>query len=765
MTAPKLSLIAVGISSILSTTCCPSLWLTVTKDDPAPRASVPQPKIEPTIIPMPPHIDNRFDLFMKNKDGVAGVPTTAYPGYRDDFPPGSCTGPAYRDADTLSEYQCQEESLSDLLGIQEQFGNLQETTPVLDELEGLDETQKAIPAEFSDCSDGIPCTTLVIKEPLTVAQPRVARLLLAQPKTSFIRMIQACEPLNAKGRLPAGCRQPTSGGTYMTLARGIPARTGDRVRLLLYEKPRLSEPLLTFFHLSDVQIRDPNVRIGNRSLSRQLDWLIQSFEYDADQELYQKYVAESLFQTINQEVRERQGPAAELENKIADLEKSPANEHSREPAQRKRELADLRALVPTLVIHTGDAIDSGVTSELRQVHRLVDRLQIPLFNGIGNHDVLTFGNLIPTSKPTDDSSCATVDSIAKNRINLSAFWARLLVPNRLCVNPSVFCPNCFQNEVARVAELDPNGYQKRFENEVELVAGPDINQSRKNFINGFKHEEFAILPQLRPADSDDWTRPNNKPLTPGLPNPKLQPVTRQHGFDLNPQLGYYAFAKGVSTGGEKKGRHVVFIVLNTDDLATDNQGGTPGRVGSEQMKWLENILDWVASEHSKDLVFVFGHHEMSDIATEIARDSNGKDGKTLEETLVEHKNVVAYFYGHEHQHGICRDHRNGRRPCRDFWEIETASLIEFPQEGRLVRLKYVGAGLAFLEVTVFKENLAVRDDALAKAVELGRRGAERDLCRTNQANCSDDLRVYRNDGRHTNARLFFRLPEFRPDHP
>ena len=65
----------------------------------------------------------------------------------------------------------------------------------------------------------------------------------------------------------------------------------------------------------------------------------------------------------------------------------------------------------------------------------------------------------------------------------------------------------------------------------------------------------------------------------------------------------------------------------------------------------------------------------------------------------------------------------------------------------------------FLEVTVLKENLAVPDDARANITELGRRVAEQDLCRTNQASaCSDDLRVPRDYGRYTNARLFFRLP-------
>jgi hypothetical protein len=96
--------------------------------------------------------------------------------------------------------------------------------------------------------------------------------------------------------------------------------------------------------------------------------------------------------------------------------------------------------------------------------------------------------------------------------------------------------------------------------------------------------------------------------------------------------------------------------------------------------------------------------------------------------------------------------------CTQFWEVQTASLLEFPQEARRVKIKYAGRGMGFLEVVAFHENLTNRDDDLGRAVDRARTAAELDRCRTSDAKCSEDHRVYRTDGHDTNARLWFKLP-------
>jgi hypothetical protein len=169
----------------------------------------------------------------------------------------------------------------------------------------------------------------------------------------------------------------------------------------------------------------------------------------------------------------------------------------------------------------------------------------------------------------------------------------------------------------------------------------------------------------------------------------------------------------------------------------------------------------------KDLVFLFAHHGVSDtVIGDGPPPSDRNAPNALERMLVEHNrfrhNIIGFFYGHHHSHAICKDGQGGPRPtvCSSFYEVETGSIVEFPQEGRQVRLEYVGSGVAYIEVTTFGANLKPGDE-FSKAVEMARRGAERDFCRTSgpHPRCSEELRPYRTDGHDTNARLFFTLPE------
>ena len=50
-----------------------------------------------------------------------------------------------------------------------------------------------------------------------------------------------------------------------------------------------------------------------------------------------------------------------------------------------------------------------------------------------------------------------------------------------------------------------------------------------------------------------------------------------------------------------------------------------------------------------------------------------------------------------------RPHPVGR--TRGFWEIDTGSVLVHPQEGRLLTLKAIGGGLAFLESLTFGQAL------------------------------------------------------------
>jgi hypothetical protein len=116
----------------------------------------------------------------------------------------------------------------------------------------------------------------------------------------------------------------------------------------------LSAPLLLrFAWFSDVHIRQADVKLFSKSISRTMDQVIPTFEHNAVQEDFHWAVYLSQIEAVNR----------------------------------------LHRVYPLdFMIQTGDGIDSGTIQELYQFIYISDKLQIPWLNLVGNHDVSIFGN-------------------------------------------------------------------------------------------------------------------------------------------------------------------------------------------------------------------------------------------------------------------------------------------------------------------------------------------------------------------------------------
>jgi len=529
---------------------------------------------------------------------------------------------------------------------------------------------------------------------------------------------------------PPTVNSPTA---HLQLAISVPREEG-KVNVCLLSTAT-SKPLLSFVHLSDIQLRDPTMILTDRQLSATLDRFdaLSSMEYDPDLAQYNEYMIEAVFATINAMSPERQSangdagiapPKSDAGNvSLGDAGAVPSPGVEPPPVE-------YRDMPPQFVVHTGDSIDSGSLGELSRIHVLMHRLKIPFFQGLGNHDVLVFGNLTPTNSHDSDKTCTNVWDLLSD--------PPLIAPGKFCVDQYVNC-----------STKDKCGET--------FVAGTSMATSRQNFIQEMTHPEDPLDRRRRAGESES--------RIPLLENEN----SRAHGFDLGPdggdghKTGYYAFGRKIDDQ-----RVAVSVVLNSEDF-DPHQGGTAGRIQDEQLGWLIRLLDSIKKNRPRDLVLVFAHHPLNEILVnntlidaELKRD---KDHPVtgLRDLLAANRNVVGFFYGHHHRHSICGDLKDGT--CQAFWEVETASLLEFPQEGRLVRIKQFSNEIAFFELTALREHLSSQDTELAHNVTLARNGAERDYCFTHredpQIRCSEDRRPYRMDGRDANARLFFALP--RPD--
>jgi 3',5'-cyclic AMP phosphodiesterase CpdA len=117
---------------------------------------------------------------------------------------------------------------------------------------------------------------------------------------------------------------------------------------------------LTFIHVSDIQLRDEQVRMYDKKTSRRADFIIHSFEHESRVETFDHAAYFAIIQTIN------------------------ATVGAYDDGDPRR---------PAFMIHTGDAIDAGVVNELYEFLYISNEVKTPWYNAIGNHDVGTFGNI------------------------------------------------------------------------------------------------------------------------------------------------------------------------------------------------------------------------------------------------------------------------------------------------------------------------------------------------------------------------------------
>ena len=184
---------------------------------------------------------------------------------------------------------------------------------------------------------------------------------------------------------------------------------------------------------------------------------------------------------------------------------------------------------------------------------------------------------------------------------------------------------------------------------------------------------------------------------PGIGDPGVEALgSRAKGFDFSPGFegfagssqGYYAFTALPPIHG---GPGVIlrpgvrFYVLNSSRRA----GSAMGRLSAAQLQWLSREL----AGHPKDLAIVVSHHPIAFIR-------EGRDD--LVRLLHQHPQVIALLCGHEHFHRINAFPQPGD-PARGFWQIQTASLIDFPQQQRILEIIDNEDGTGTIQSYVFQQ--------------------------------------------------------------
>ncbi len=150
-------------------------------------------------------------------------------------------------------------------------------------------------------------------------------------------------------------------------------------------------------------------------------------------------------------------------------------------------------------------------------------------------------------------------------------------------------------------------------------------------------------------------------------------------------------------------------------LALDTGGYNSGAIGQAQLDWLEEELTSVHSrwfdadgreQHSSaddHLVLLFSHFTIGTLTGAPPDPARPDERRYLGEELVSFlqrwPNIVAWVNGHTHTHGIqpVPDH-SGR--TNGFWEITTASHVDWPSHARIVEVVDHDDGTLSLFTTV-----------------------------------------------------------------
>lgn len=201
---------------------------------------------------------------------------------------------------------------------------------------------------------------------------------------------------------------------------------------------------------------------------------------------------------------------------------------------------------------------------------------------------------------------------------------------------------------------------------VELGSDVDVQQtfSGWNMVGPAKYAEpvsgtyrdQTADPRRRLNAPDDWA--------------KLHLSCNHDGHGLteeNAKFGTKYWSKDI---GE-----VRLISLDTVNI----YGGWQGSLDEAQFAWLKKEL----ADSAPKYFILLSHHPLHSLFNDYAPDGRRIAVDELREELLKHDRIILWLAGHDHDNRI---KYIGEEGINGFWQIMTSSLIDWPQQGRLVEI-------------------------------------------------------------------------------
>ena len=138
--------------------------------------------------------------------------------------------------------------------------------------------------------------------------------------------------------------------------------------------------------------------------------------------------------------------------------------------------------------------------------------------------------------------------------------------------------------------------------------------------------------------------------------------------------------------------HIQGVKLIVVD-SVNHFGGWQGSLDSEQFEWLEKEIS--ESDHP---VVLASHHPLSKMFNDYAPIGRRVCVDEIRTMLLKYPKVIAWLAGHEHRHHI--EWIGDVEEESGFWQIETASHADWPQQSRTVEIVKSESGDIFFGLSV-----------------------------------------------------------------
>lgn len=291
-----------------------------------------------------------------------------------------------------------------------------------------------------------------------------------------------------------------------------------------------------------------------------------------------------------------------------------------------------------------------------------------------------------------------------------------------------------------------------------VVPNPELSRIAIGDLKSVDLPESEILNTLQ---SISETGPANYPNAENAITVRVAPDA--HRDFLNPNM--FAHAMAMNGGGhgfdlklaESGNRFWARDLGESILLALDTvnpYGGWQGSIDELQFEWLLNVI----RENRNKYILIASHHPVQDLINSFSPEGKRRFLKEdVVNEITKYSNVVMWLAGHTHRN---KNSYFGTDEYFGFWQIETSSLIDWPQQGRIVELFEDQSGELCIATTMFDHagSIGIDPSHLKLDDVHNLAGLSRLLAANDWQRRGGDFAIEKNEGQNHDRNAFLRLP-------